>query len=86
MICASWFGASFEKDFLYHQFFQKTNKTIRLNYYDTKSVQPLKSLSNKYTQSVTGTFCNSYLCAFHVIFDTWQSVQIGAELGIFVFF
>ena len=26
------------------------------------------------------------LCAFHVIFDTWQSVQIGAELGIFVFF
>ena len=26
------------------------------------------------------------LCAFHVIFDTWWSVQIGAELGIFVFF
>ena len=27
-----------------------------------------------------------YQCAFHVIFDTWRCVQIGAELGIFVFF
>ena len=26
------------------------------------------------------------LCAIHVIFETWWSVQIGAELGKFVFF
>ena len=32
------------------------------------------------------TTSSGHVCAFHVIFDTWQSVQIGAEFGIFVFF
>ena len=33
-------------------------------------------------------FCSTFSvqCAFHVIFDTWQSVEIVVELGIFVMF
>ena len=41
---------------------------------------------DKQNKSLKTSLKISDFCAFHVIFDTWQSVQIGAELGIFVFF
>ena len=52
MICASWFGASFQKDFLYPQFFQKMNKKIQLNYYDTSGWLVFLRLNFKFFQSL----------------------------------